>query len=75
MSASLFLLPPSEQLRKKARPVAERRLSGQPEGKEGMAPSFLLEQWLSAFLRLRPFNLVSHVVVTTDHKVIFIATP
>jgi hypothetical protein len=33
-----------------------------------------LEQWLSTFLRLRPFDTIPHSVVTPDHKSIFIAT-
>jgi hypothetical protein len=33
-----------------------------------------LQQWLSTFLRLPPFHTVSQVVVTPNHKIIFIAT-
>jgi hypothetical protein len=30
-------------------------------------------QWLSTFLMLQPFNMVLHIVVTHNHKIIFIA--
>ena len=33
-----------------------------------------LEQWFSTFLMLWPFNTVPHVVVTPNHKIIFVAT-
>ena len=33
-----------------------------------------VEQWLSAFLELRPFNIVPHAVVTPNHKIILVAT-
>lgn len=32
-----------------------------------------LDQWVSAFLMLRPFNTAPHVVVTPKHKIIFVA--
>jgi hypothetical protein len=32
----------------------------------------ILEQWLSTFLMLGPFNTVPHVVVTPKHKMISI---
>jgi hypothetical protein len=35
---------------------------------------FPLVQWFSTFLMLWPFNTVPHVVVTPNHKIIFIAT-
>jgi hypothetical protein len=38
-------------------------------------PNYLLDQWFSIFLMLQPFNTVSHIVATLDHKVIFIAAP
>lgn len=31
-------------------------------------------QWVSTLLMLRPFSKVSHVLVTTSHKIIFIET-
>lgn len=31
---------------------------------------FLLTWWLSTFLRLRPFNTVLHVMVTSHHEII-----
>ena len=31
-------------------------------------------QWFLSFLVLQPFNIVSHVVVTPNHNIIFIAT-
>jgi hypothetical protein len=34
-----------------------------------------LEQWFSTFLRMRPFNTVSHIVVTHNHKVISLLFP
>ena len=34
--------------------------------------SLTLKQWFSAFPMLRPFNTVPHVVVTPNHKIIFI---
>lgn len=32
-----------------------------------------LDQWVSTFLMLTPFNTLPHVVVTPNHKIIFIA--
>jgi hypothetical protein len=36
--------------------------------------SFSLEQWLSIFLTLRPFNPVPQVVLISNHTIIFVAT-
>jgi hypothetical protein len=33
-----------------------------------------LTSGLSTFLTMQPFNTVSHIVVTANHKIIFIAT-
>lgn len=33
-----------------------------------------LEQWFSTFLVLQPLNTVPHVVVTHNHKIVFVAT-
>ena len=33
-----------------------------------------LDQWFSTSLMLQPINVVSHVVVTLNHKIIFVAT-
>jgi hypothetical protein len=33
-----------------------------------------LQQWLSAFLMLEPFNTVPHALVTPNHKIIFVTT-
>ncbi len=33
-----------------------------------------VDQWFSTFLMPRPFNTVPHVVVTPNHKIIFVAT-
>lgn len=33
-----------------------------------------LKQWFLAFLTLQPFNSVSHVVETPNHKTIFVVT-
>lgn len=33
-----------------------------------------LESWLSTFLMLRPLNTVSHIVLSPNHNIIFIAT-
>lgn len=34
----------------------------------------ILEQWSTTFLKMCPFNTVPRVVVTRNHKTIFIAT-
>nr|KAF6314743.1 hypothetical protein mMyoMyo1_008546 [Myotis myotis] len=44
--------------------------AGQPHAKDCV----VLAQWFSTFLMPRPFNAVPHVVVTPNHKIIFVAT-
>jgi hypothetical protein len=34
-------------------------------------PNHLLVQWFSTFLMLGPFNIVLHVVLTPNYKIIF----
>lgn len=36
-------------------------------------PKHILDQWFSTFLKMCTFNIVSHVVVTPNNKVIFVA--
>jgi hypothetical protein len=40
----------------------------------GLVALLALEQWLSSLLMLRSFNIVPHVVIPPNHKIIFIAT-
>lgn len=36
-------------------------------------PNIMLEQWLSAFLPLQPFNTGPHVLVPPNRKIVFVA--
>jgi hypothetical protein len=49
-------------------------LSSWLQGARIMSKSSSSEQWFSAFLTLRPFKTVPRLVVTLNHKIIFVAT-